>query len=100
MTNDDEDYVRSRLPGAPEEAIQQIAAYSVFHRTMMAHPERMADLSATLVMFEEYFAIVKRWNPTKLESEIRRIVKDFGTIICKGNQDCIEQFEDTIRKLV
>lgn len=96
---DDEDYIRSRLPGAPEEAIQQIAAYNAFHRTMMANPRRLADLSAVLVMLEEYLAIVKRWNPIKLEAEIRNIVKSYGDNICKGNRDCIAEFEATIRKL-
>jgi hypothetical protein len=100
MSSDDEDYVRSRLPGAPEEAIQQIALYHAFHRIMVSDPERMRDLGNVLVMLEEYLAIVKRWNPIKLEAEIKHIVKNFGDHICKGDPTCIAEFEATIRKLV
>jgi hypothetical protein len=92
------DEVRRRMPGAPEEAIKQISAYAMRHAEFLASGCR--DINILLDTFEEYFALIRRWNPDVLEREIQRAVADIGRIICKGNKACTDEFESTLRKLV
>jgi hypothetical protein len=93
--------IRQRLPGAPEEAIRQLIALDKQHREILAHVRRGGkDFTDMVDYFERVFNLVQRWNPTKLEAVFEDIVDTFGRIICKGDEACIKQFEQTLRKLI
>ena len=53
-----------------------------------------------LDLLEEYLALVQRWNPAALESEIVRVAADWGILICQGDNVAAAQFEKTVRELV
>ena len=89
---------RKQLPGAPEDAIKQISDYLKRHEEFMK--TEMKDITAMWDILEEFFSIMKRWSPEKIEPEIQRLVEHFGEIICKGDKTCTEEFESNLRSII
>jgi hypothetical protein len=90
--------IKRRLPDAPDEAIKQMIALDRHQRELLAH--RNKDITILFDYLEEYFRLIQRWVPAMLKPEFERVVGEFGTIICKDNKACIEEFEQTLRKLI
>jgi hypothetical protein len=92
--------IRRRLPGAPEQAIEQLIALDKHHRELMARIKSSRDITDMLDYLEHMLGVIQRWNPTQLEPVVKEIVDTFGRAICKGDEACTRQFEQTLRKLV
>jgi hypothetical protein len=76
--------IRRRMPGAPEEAIEQIIALEEHHRELTVHIKSSKDITGLLDYLEHLFNLIQRWHPTMLEPALKEIVGSFGRIICRA----------------